>query len=112
DGMIETDGILVASGTHELSGGQPVTWCIRPDEIRISSNGGLPATVVDAVELPTVHEAILQLAPNLTLVVRDASGVLRTGGRCNVMLPPGAVHVWPETARTLATRQEVVATAG
>jgi molybdate transport system permease protein len=112
DGMIETDGIVVTSDARELVAGRPVTWCIRPDEVRISSNGGLRATVVDAVELPTVHEAILQLAPSLTLVVRAPSGLLHTGGSCTVTLPPGAIHVWPETARATETRPEVVATAG
>jgi molybdate transport system permease protein len=97
-GAIETDGVLIFSNERDLSPGQPVTWCIRPNQIQISPNGTLAATVIDAVDLPTVCEATVQLAPNLTLVVRDPGKPVKAGDLCHVTLPPEAVYVWPGTA--------------
>jgi molybdate transport system permease protein len=94
-GAIETDGVIIRSGTNGLRAGEPVTWCIRPSRIQVGSDGELWATVVDAVELPTVHEATLQLAPGLTLVVRDPGRALAAGDRCRVTIPADAVHSWP-----------------
>ena len=108
---IETDGVLVNTPACNLSPGQHVTWCIRPHQIQITANGSLPATVIDAVELPTVHEATLQLAPNLTLIVRDPSQPLEPGGRCHVSLPPDAIHVWPVASTQPSADQPAAVTA-
>jgi molybdate transport system permease protein len=106
-GAIETDGVVIHSGTNGFHAGEPVTWCIRSNRIEVGPDGALPATVVDAVELPTVHEATLQLAPGLTLVVRDPGRALAAGDRCRVTIPADAVHSWP--ASTQLDRADEVA---
>ncbi len=94
-GAIETDGVVVPAGRNGLQAGEPVTWCIRSNRIEVDPGGALAATVVDAVELPTVREATLQLAPGLTLVVRNPGQALAAGDRCRVTIPADAVHSWP-----------------
>jgi len=93
-GAVETDGVRVPAAARLLPG-QPVTWSVRPDMIDVAPGGPLDATVLDVVELPTLHEATLQLAPGLTLVVHNPAGPLRPGTRCRVAIAPEAVHVWP-----------------
>jgi hypothetical protein len=51
--------------------------------------------VVDAVDLPTVREATVQLAAGVTLVVHDPDQPLQPGDPCDVTLPPDAVLAWP-----------------
>jgi ABC-type sulfate/molybdate transport systems ATPase subunit/ABC-type sulfate transport system permease component len=110
-GAIQTDGILIFSNARDLSRGQPVTWCIRPNQIQISPNGTLPATVIDAVDLPTVREATLQLAPNLTLIVHDPDKPLQPGDRCHVTLPPNAIYTWPGAGPVAELDQAATVTA-
>ena len=97
-GDVETDGVVITTAASDLSPGQLVTWCIRPSHVQTAGGGSLAATVVDAVDLPTVREALVQLAPNLTLVVHDADDPLHAGDRCRISLPPEAILVWPQTA--------------
>jgi hypothetical protein len=94
-GAIETDGVVIEAGRNGLHAGEPVTWCIRSNQVRVGADGELWATVVDAVDLPTVREATLQLAPGLTLVVRDPGRPLTVGDRCRVTIPADSVHAWP-----------------
>jgi len=97
DNAIETDGVTIFTAARGLKSGEPVTWCIRPNQIHVGPSGTHPATVVDAVDLPTVREATLQLAPNVMLVVHDPDQPLHPGDTCDVTLPPDAVLAWPGT---------------
>src|SRR5579859_386732 len=92
---IETEGVLIFTNAHDLSPGQPVTWCIRPNQIQISPNGTLTATVIDAVDLPTAQETTLQLAPNLTLIVHSPGEPPEPEEICHITLPADAIYVWP-----------------
>jgi molybdate transport system permease protein len=94
DGAVETDGVLIPTAARGLERGEAVTWCVRPNQIAIEADGALEATVTDAVELPTVREATVQLAPGLTLVVHDPDEPLRPGERCRLTLPRESVLVW------------------
>src|SRR5262249_53353436 len=94
DGVVETDRVPISTSVRDLVPGEPVSWCIRPAQIQVDPNGVLPATVVDAVDLPTVREATLQLAPGRTLVVHDPDLPLHAGDECRVTLPTEAVLVW------------------
>jgi hypothetical protein len=90
--------VLIFTSARGLQRGEPVTWCIRPNQVEIGQNGTLPATVTDAVDLPTVREATVQLAPNLELIVHDPTPPLRPGDGCYLRLPPEAVLVWSGAA--------------
>ena len=98
DGAVETDGVLLFTAARGLRRGEPVTWCVRPNQVEIGANGTLSATVTDAVDLPTVREATVQLAPNLALIVHDPTPPLQPGDRCHLSLPPEAVLVWSGAA--------------
>jgi molybdate transport system ATP-binding protein/molybdate transport system permease protein len=93
---IETEGIRIPAAGAALTPGRLLTWSVRPDRIRVVPDGPLAATVLDVVELPTLHEATLELAPGLTLVLRDPDRTLAPGARCRLAVPPGAVQAWPD----------------
>ena len=89
-GAVETAGVRIAAGAPRLAPGSPVTWSVRADAIAIASEGSLGAVVLDVAELPTLHEATLELSPGLTLVVRNPDSRLRPGDRCRIAIPPDA----------------------
>jgi molybdate transport system permease protein len=109
NGTIETDGVLVYTAVRDLRRGEPVTWCVRPNRIEIGAQGALAATVTDAVDLPTVREATVQLGPNLTLIVHDPTSPLQPGDRCHLSLPPEAVLAWSGAAAAVETETAVLA---
>jgi ABC-type sulfate/molybdate transport systems ATPase subunit/ABC-type sulfate transport system permease component len=93
-GAVETGGVRIAAGSSGLTPGSLVTWSVRADAIAIAAEGPLDAVVLDVAELPTLHEATIELSPGLTLVVRNPDSRLRPGDRCRVAIPPDAVRVW------------------
>jgi len=95
-GLIETDGIRIRTAGPPLPPGRSLTWCIRPDAITLAPEGLHPATVLDVVELPTLHEATVQVTPGLTLVVRNPDRTISPGTRCTLSIPPDSVRVWPD----------------
>jgi molybdate transport system permease protein len=109
NGAIETDGVVVHTAARDLRPGESVTWCIRPNQIEISTNGLLPATVTDAVDLPMVREATVRLAPNLELIVHEPTRPLQPGDRCYLSLPPEAVLVWSGAAAVVEPETAVLA---
>jgi molybdate transport system permease protein len=77
------------------SPGTPVTWCIRPEEVRLG-DGGHAATVVDVVALGPVTELTLALAGGGELAATTANGHgVAIGDRAGVVIPPDALTVWP-----------------
>lgn len=77
------------------SPGTPVTWCIRPEEVRLG-DGGHAATVVDVVALGPVTELTLALAGGGELAATTANGRgVAIGDRAGVVIPPDALTVWP-----------------
>ena len=107
-GLIETDGIRIPISGPPLDPGRPVTWSVRPDAIRVVPDGPLEATVLDVVELPSLREAVLQLSPALTLVLRDPDHGLEAGTRCSIVIPPEAVRAWANGAADPAPEESAV----
>ena len=107
-GLIETDGIRIAISGLAVSPGRAVTWSVRPDAIRIVPDGPLDATVLDVVELPSLREAVLQLSPAVTLVLRDPERDLAAGTHCSILIPPDAVRVWANGAAEAAPDESAV----
>ncbi|HST26446.1 MAG TPA: ATP-binding cassette domain-containing protein [Gaiellaceae bacterium] len=96
--LIESDGVRIAVDAPGLSAGEAVTWCVDATGVEIAGAGPLQATVLDVIELPSVREAVLQLGPTLTLVVREPGRHLRVGDRCGLSLAASSIHVWPAPA--------------
>ena len=92
-GVIETDGVRIAADPC-VGPGRAIMWCVRPDAIEIDADGPFEATVVDVADLPTLHEATLQLAPALTLIARNTERSLRVGAHCRIEIPPDAILTW------------------
>jgi molybdate transport system permease protein len=107
-GLIETDGIRIPISGPPLDPGRPLTWSVRPDAIRVVPDGPLEATVLDVVELPSLREAVLQLSPDLTLVLRDPNTDLEAGTRCSILIPPDAVRTWASGAAEAAPEESAV----
>lgn len=100
-GVLDSARVLRAGGLRvDLAedAGQPgaaVSWCVRPEAVRLSSSDGHPATVLDAVAIGPVTEVVLALEGGGELTAVTAGESPEAGGPCRVSLPPEAVTVWP-----------------
>jgi ABC-type sulfate/molybdate transport systems ATPase subunit/ABC-type sulfate transport system permease component len=75
--------------------GTSVTWCVRPEEVRLGA-GGHAATVVDVVALGPVTELTLALAGGGELAATTANGHgVMVGSSVGVLIEPDALTVWP-----------------
>jgi molybdate transport system permease protein len=76
--------------------GEPVAWCVRPEDVVVGANAGHPATVLDVVALGPVTELTLELAGGGELTATTANGRdLAQGARVRVEIAPAALTVWP-----------------
>ncbi|MBO0839889.1 MAG: TOBE domain-containing protein, partial [Sciscionella sp.] len=73
-----------------------VSWCIRPEDVRLVDHGGIPSIVRDIVHLGSIDEVTISLAGKgeLTLCT-PAEAITSIGAHCQVELPPEAITVWP-----------------
>lgn len=73
-----------------------VSWCIRPEDVRLVTRGGNPAIVRDIVHLGAIDEVTISLAGKgeLTLCA-PADEISSIGQPCRVELPPQAITLWP-----------------
>jgi molybdate transport system permease protein len=77
--------------------GTPVTWCVRPEEVRLG-DGGHAATVIDVVALGPVTELTLALAGGGELAATTANGHgVVVGSSVGVLIEPDALTVWPDS---------------
>jgi len=94
-GMIETAAVRLAVADVRLRPGDAVTWSVRPEDVRLVSDGGLDGIVRDVIDLGGVREALVAVGERMELRLRTASDVA-VGTRVRVGLPPGALTVWPD----------------
>jgi ABC-type sulfate/molybdate transport systems ATPase subunit/ABC-type sulfate transport system permease component len=94
---------LLAAGAP-VAPGTPVSWCVRPEEVRITEHDGHPARVLDVVSLGPLVEVTLALVGGgeLTATVPNLPDAPRPviGTTCRVTLPSRAVTIWPEPRPT------------
>ncbi|MGH7922849.1 MAG: ABC transporter ATP-binding protein, partial [Candidatus Dormibacteraceae bacterium] len=104
-GRIATDGVLLPVCGELPAAGTPLTWSIRPEEVRLVIEGGLRARVDDRIDLGTMSDLELEVAGGLRLIARvatrEAPGV---GERCSIVLSPEAIVVWGDGASPSAGR--------
>ncbi|GAA2250755.1 MULTISPECIES: ABC transporter ATP-binding protein/permease [Kitasatospora] len=94
------DGTRITVAATDLPAGTPVTWCIRPEDVRLTNTGGHPATILDTVQVGAVTEmhAVLANGHSLSIAVTTPA-VPATTGDCRIHLPPEAITVWPTLPR-------------
>jgi ABC-type sulfate/molybdate transport systems ATPase subunit/ABC-type sulfate transport system permease component len=81
--------------------GTSVAWCVRPEDVHVDGGNGHPATVLDVVALGPVTELTLALAGGGELAATTANGHgLAVGSSVGVVIPPGALTVWPGIIET------------
>ena len=104
EGVVESDRVL-RSGELRVELAEPagpvgamVSWCVRPEDVRLVDRDGHPATVLDVVHLGAVLELSIELAGGGEMAVTVPAGsVPQVGARCQVTLSPESVTVWPRT---------------
>lgn len=102
--------ISVATAPHGVAAGQPVTWCVRPEQIALvpvtggssrpdMSERALRALVVDVAELSGRAWATLRLAGGTELQAELCEPPFPTPGTaCWADIQPESVIVWPGSA--------------
>jgi molybdate transport system permease protein len=109
EGTIERDGVLRAGGLRigglrigglgieadiPLPADARVSWCVRPEDVRLAADGH-PGTVIDVLHLGPVAELSVELAGGGELTVSTpAAAAPEIGEECRIVLPPDAVTVW------------------
>ncbi|HLI61723.1 MAG TPA: ATP-binding cassette domain-containing protein [Solirubrobacteraceae bacterium] len=89
-------GVVLRAPTGALPAGTPVSWCIRPECVRLGDDGSYPARLIDTLDLGTGHETLVQLAPGLQLTSRGLHAPAPAlGADCRVELPYDDLTVWP-----------------
>jgi molybdate transport system permease protein len=95
-GTVEVSGIRVSMETGDLSPGTELLWCIRPEEVRIGTDGDLRATVIDSVNLGVSRRVLVALGDELEVeAVSSGWADLVVGSSCTVTLPPTSIRLWP-----------------
>jgi molybdate transport system permease protein len=112
---LDAGGFSIAVPPVDLPPGTAVTWCIRPEDIHLTSAPGQPvgpaaaaadgaagpahpATVADVIHLGAVTELLLTLGNGYQVTaLQAADGAPSPGSACNLMFPPEAITIWATT---------------
>ncbi len=94
-GVIETESVRLFAG--EMAGrmrpGQAVTWCVRPEDVRIVPDGPLDGVVQDVMELGGTREASVIVGERMELRLRTSAKVT-VGAHYRLAVSPDALTVW------------------
>lgn len=88
---LRAGGVDLPVAEDGIAPGQPVMWCIRPEDVAVTPNGPVEGLVLDVAE--AAAEARVRLAGGIELILR-ADGLV-PGRPCRLALPPEAIRVWP-----------------
>jgi len=95
-GTVEVSGTAVSMETGNLPTGTELLWCIRPEEVRIGTDGDLRATVIDGVNLGVSRRILVALGDHFELeAVSSEWSDLAVGSSCSVTLPAASISLWP-----------------
>ncbi|MFZ0218423.1 MAG: ATP-binding cassette domain-containing protein, partial [Candidatus Dormiibacterota bacterium] len=97
DRHLEVGPLLVRHAGPQLAPGTPVSWCIRPERVRVGAPSGVEAQVLDRIDLGTLLELELLVAGELRCIARVAAHEAPSvGERTLVHFPPEAIVVWEQ----------------
>ncbi|WP_063837188.1 ABC transporter ATP-binding protein/permease [Phaeacidiphilus oryzae] len=85
-------GVALPLGAEAPADGE-VTWCIRPEDVRLTADGGQQARVLDRVRLGPLTELTLLVGGELELAALTPAPP--GGDTVRIDLPPRAVTIWP-----------------
>jgi molybdate transport system permease protein len=101
-GTVGAGGVLrcgaAAVCDTDLPAGTDVTWCVRPDQIALSTVGdgdGLSGRVVDVVWLAAFTETVVELPTGDRLTATRTGPAPEPGTPVRLAIPPDAVTLWP-----------------
>jgi molybdate transport system permease protein len=95
-GRIASAGAELAADTAELEPGCEISWCARPERIRVEREGPYAAELIDDVDLGATRELTLLLGDSLELTVRTSDREqLALGAPLRFELAPQDIRVWP-----------------
>ncbi|HEX6450471.1 MAG TPA: ATP-binding cassette domain-containing protein [Trebonia sp.] len=110
EGTVGRPGVLAAgearisADTAGLPTGTAVLWCVRPERIAITADGGYEAEITDVADLGTSAAVDVRLpgGPELRARTADATGPggapLQPGDACRIDIAPAAITLWPAPA--------------
>jgi molybdate transport system permease protein len=93
---LESGGMPIRVAPTGLNVGTAVLWSIRPERVSFAPGGPYRTNVVDAVDLGTTVELLLQLGDGIELRARPGTAVhAQWGEQLWIDLPSDAINVWP-----------------
>jgi molybdate transport system permease protein len=92
---IATDGPRLLVNRTDLPVGTRLTWCIRPEAIRLVDHEAHPAIVCDVIHLGATDELVLDVSGCPLTAAVPAEQAPPLGARVRVQLPAHAITLWP-----------------
>jgi ABC-type Fe3+/spermidine/putrescine transport system ATPase subunit/ABC-type sulfate transport system permease component len=94
--VIAAGTLRIAAATDAIPSGTDVLWCVRPEHIAITDDGGYAATVLDIADVGTLSTLTIRLTGGPELRVRTVDPPrVAVGDTCRVNLAPERISVWP-----------------
>ena len=90
---IQGGTILTIAGPG-LRPGNRVGWSVRPERVRLSSNGCYEGTIDSVVTIAGGRQISVRLGDALLRAQADSTIQIPTGF-CRLDIDPGAIQVWP-----------------
>jgi molybdate transport system permease protein len=105
-GRIEVDGargVLLSAAVRAdcapLRPGAPVIWSVRPERIRLDSQGPYEGILLDDADLGSVRELTVSLGARVELTVRTFEQASLPGVPVRLSIEPADISVWPDPGR-------------
>jgi molybdate transport system permease protein len=93
--QVSAGNAVIDTGRHGLLEGTRLLWCIRPENVCVSSAGRYLVRVVDCADLGAVTAAVVRFPDGPELRLRATGPLdLRPGSICRIDLDPGAITAW------------------
>jgi multiple sugar transport system ATP-binding protein len=101
DFTVELGAPAIATVADRLADGQPCLIGIRPEDVRVAVDGGIPATVLTTEPLGGETVVDLQLGDRITKALVDPTVELQDGQTTTVSPDPKRLHVFDEAGDTV-----------